>query len=120
MKFNVNKKLNTAILLTSGATVTWAHHGIVAGAKKSSQIGLLLTIVLAIIFTALAIIFSALPLDTIAFLPIGLAMIFCLLLLKKSAVNQKKLPNILLLLCVVSSLFVLGKSLLVKDQVLLA
>jgi hypothetical protein len=38
-------------------------------------------------------------------------------LLKKSAVNQKKLPNILLLLCVVSSLFVLGKTLLVKDQV---
>jgi hypothetical protein len=76
-----------------------------------------LLVVLAIIFTSLAIIFSALPLDTIAFLPIGLAMIFCLLLLKKSAVNQKKLPNILLLLCVVSSLFVLGKTLLVKDQV---
>ncbi len=76
-----------------------------------------LLVVLAIIFTALEIIFSALPLDTIAFLPIGLAMIFCLLLLKKSAVNQKKLPNILLLLCVVSSLFVLGKTLLVKDQV---
>jgi len=76
-----------------------------------------LLVVLAIIFTALAIIFSALPLDTIAFLPIGLAMVFCLLLLKKSAANQKKLPNILLLLCVVSSLFVLGKTLLVKDEV---
>ncbi|MCF8323285.1 MAG: hypothetical protein K9I26_09125 [Flavobacterium sp.] len=76
-----------------------------------------LLVVLAIIITALAIIFSALPLDTIAFLPIGLAMVFCLLLLKKSAVNQKKLPNILLFLCVVSSLFVLGKTLLVKDQV---
>jgi len=76
-----------------------------------------LLVVLAIILTALAIIFSALPLDTIAFLPIGLAMVFCLLLLKKSAVNQKKIPNILLFLCVVSSLFVLGKTLLVKDQV---
>ena len=31
--------------------------------------------------------------------------------------NQKKLPNILLLLCVLSSLFVLGKTLLVKDEV---
>ena len=69
------------------------------------------------LLVVLAIIFSALPLDTIAFLPLGLAMIFCLLLHKKSAVNQKKLPNILLLLCVVSSLFVLGKTLLVKDQV---
>jgi hypothetical protein len=76
-----------------------------------------LLVVLAIIFTALSIIFSALPLDTIAFLPIGLGMVFCLLLLKKSLVNQKKLPNILLLLCVVSSLFVLGKTILVKDQV---
>jgi heme/copper-type cytochrome/quinol oxidase subunit 3 len=43
--------LNTILLLTSGATVTWAHHGIVAAAKKSSQIGLLLTIILAILFT---------------------------------------------------------------------
>jgi len=45
--------LNTVILLTSGATVTWAHHAIVAGAKQSAQTGLFLTIVLAIIFTAL-------------------------------------------------------------------
>lgn len=76
-----------------------------------------LFIFLGITFTVLAIIFSALPLDTIAFLPIGLAIVFCLLLLKKSEVNQKKLPNILLLLCVLSSLFVLGKTLLVKDEV---
>ena len=47
--------LNTVILLTSGATVTWAHHGIVAGAKKSSQIGLFLTIILAAIFTGLQV-----------------------------------------------------------------
>jgi predicted histidine transporter YuiF (NhaC family) len=74
-------------------------------------------VVLAIIFTTLAIIFSALPLDSIAFLPIGLAMIFCLLLLKKSEANQKKIPNILLLLCVLSSVFVLGKILIIKDEV---
>lgn len=76
-----------------------------------------LFLVLGILFTILAIAFSALPLDTIAFLPIGLAMIFCLLLLKKSEANQKKLPNFLLLLCVLSSVFVLGKTLLVKDKV---
>jgi hypothetical protein len=77
-----------------------------------------LLIGLAIIFTILSVIFSALPLDTIAFLPIGLAIIFCLLLLKKSNTNQKKLPNFLLLLCALSSLFILGKLLLIKDEVL--
>ena len=76
-----------------------------------------LFLVLGIIFTVLALVFSYLPMDTIAFLPIGLALIFCLLLLKKSDENQKRLPNILLLLCVLSSVFVLGKILLVKDKV---
>lgn len=76
-----------------------------------------LLVVLAIIFTVLSIVFSVLPLDTIAFLPIGLAMFFCLLLLKNSETNQKNLPKILLLLCVLSSVFVLGKTLLIKDEV---
>jgi hypothetical protein len=74
-------------------------------------------LVLGIIFTALAIAFSVLPMDTIAFLPIGLALVFCLLLLKKSNETQKMLPKVLLLLCVLSSVFVLGKTLLVKDEV---
>lgn len=76
-----------------------------------------LLVVLGIVFTVLAIVFSVLPMDTIAFLPIGLALIFGLLLLKKSNEKQKILPNILLLLCVLSSVFVVGKTLLVKDQV---
>lgn len=78
-----------------------------------------LFLVLGIIFTVSAIVFSTLPMDTIAFLPIGLALIFCLLLLKNSNDNQKKLPNILLLLCVLSSVFVLGKTLLIKDEVVI-
>ena len=45
--------LNTLLLLTSGCTVTWAHHAIVAGGKKSALIALGLTIVLAVIFTGL-------------------------------------------------------------------
>lgn len=47
--------LNTALLLTSGATVTWAHHAIVCGAKKSAQTALVLTITLATVFTALQV-----------------------------------------------------------------
>ena len=76
-----------------------------------------LYLILGIIFTLLAIVFSYLPMDTIAFLPIGLALVFCLLLLKRSNENQKRLPDILLVLCVLCSAFVLGKTLLVKDKV---
>jgi len=43
--------LNTVLLLTSGATVTWAHHAIVAGSKQNAQLGLFFTIILAIVFT---------------------------------------------------------------------
>lgn len=55
--------------------------------------------------------------DTLAFLPIGLALVFGLLLLKKSEIGKKKFPNILLLVCVLCSVFVLGKTLFVKDEV---
>ena len=44
--------LNTIILLSSGAAVTWAHHAILSGERKQAIIGLSITIVLAAIFTA--------------------------------------------------------------------
>lgn len=45
--------LNTVILLSSGVTVTYAHHSLIQGNRSGSLYGLLLTIVLAAIFTAL-------------------------------------------------------------------
>lgn len=42
---------NTFLLLTSGATVTWAHHALLVRAKKHTLIALLLTLFLAIVFT---------------------------------------------------------------------
>jgi len=45
--------LNTILLLSSGATVTWAHNAIVWGSKSQAVLSLVLTILLAIIFTAL-------------------------------------------------------------------
>jgi cytochrome c oxidase subunit 3 len=45
--------VNTLILLLSGATVTWSHHAIVAGERGQAIYGLILTILLAALFTAL-------------------------------------------------------------------
>ena len=47
--------LNTTILLSSGATVTWAHHSIVSGDRNEALSGLLCTVILGIIFTCLQV-----------------------------------------------------------------
>ena len=71
----------------------------------------------AVVFTVLAIVFSVMPMDTLAFLPIGLAIVFSLLVLRKSETAQKRIPKWLLIISVVCSVYVLGKTLLVKDEV---
>jgi cytochrome c oxidase subunit 3 len=47
--------LNTIILLSSGASVTWAHHSIVYGSKSQAIYALSLTILLAAFFTLLQV-----------------------------------------------------------------
>ncbi|HJR57733.1 MAG TPA: cytochrome c oxidase subunit 3, partial [Rhizomicrobium sp.] len=44
--------LNTLLLLTSGTTVTWAHHAIQTGDNKGAVQGLVLTVILGLCFTA--------------------------------------------------------------------
>ncbi|KAH9769573.1 cytochrome c oxidase subunit 3 [Citrus sinensis] len=43
--------LNTLILLSSGAAVTWAHHAILAGKEKRAVYALVATVLLALVFT---------------------------------------------------------------------
>lgn len=43
--------LNTILLLSSGAFITWAHHALIQGNRKGAIIGTLFTLILAVIFT---------------------------------------------------------------------
>ena len=45
--------LNTILLLSSGATVTWAHHAIVCGDGINAERALYITLILALFFTSL-------------------------------------------------------------------
>ena len=45
--------VNTLTLLLSGTTVTWAHHALQQGDRKSAKLGLLLTIILGVLFTSI-------------------------------------------------------------------
>ncbi len=45
--------INTLILLTSGTTVTWAHHALLENDRAGLKKGLLLTIVLGMLFTSI-------------------------------------------------------------------
>ena len=45
--------INTLTLLTSGTTVTWAHHALQTGDRKGAKIALVLTIILGALFTAI-------------------------------------------------------------------
>lgn len=76
-----------------------------------------LFLILAYIFGALGIAFTILPMDTLAFLPIGLSIIFGLLTLKKSEESEKKFPKIILIIAAFCSVVVLGKTLLIEDEV---
>jgi cytochrome c oxidase subunit 3 len=45
--------LNTLLLLSSGASVTYAHHALIAGNRRGTLLGIIITIVLALTFTAI-------------------------------------------------------------------
>jgi EamA domain-containing membrane protein RarD len=77
-----------------------------------------LFITIASIFATLGLVFSFLPLGTIALIPILIALVFAFLALKKSIeIADKKVPKILLLVSIIAMVIVLGKEALLKDKV---
>ena len=74
-------------------------------------------LVIAGIFTTLSIVFAFLPLGTLAIIPIGIAILFGILALKKSDAKQGKLVKVLLLFAILSLVFVVGKEVFTKDEV---
>jgi hypothetical protein len=76
-----------------------------------------LFLVLAIVFTALSIVFAFLPLGTLAVIPIGIAILFGFLALKKSDLKQQKVVKVTLLFAILSLVFVVGKEVFTKDEV---
>lgn len=47
--------LNTLILLTSGFSVTWAHHALIHQLHEQTRVALILTILFALLFTDLQV-----------------------------------------------------------------
>ena len=74
-------------------------------------------LILSIIFVVISIVFSALPLDTLALLPIGITLIFLFITFKKSEANQRQVPKWLFIITYLCGIFVLGKTYLIKDEV---
>lgn len=78
-----------------------------------------LFLVIASIFTTLSIAFAFLPLGTLALIPIGIAILFGFLTLKKSDLKQQKVVKVILLFAILSLVFVVGKEIFTKDEVVI-
>ena len=70
-----------------------------------------------IFFTTLSVVFAFLPLGTLALIPVGIALFFGFLALKKSDASQAKWVKVLLVITTLSLIFVLGKEILAQDEV---
>jgi len=76
-----------------------------------------LFIYLSSFFVVLGILFTILPLGTIAFLPILLALVFSFLAFEKSVASLKKIPKVLIFVSALTLLVVVGKVVFIADEV---
>lgn len=77
-----------------------------------------LFIILAAVFAVVGLIFAILPMGSIAFLPIILAIVLALVAMWKSNDNQKKIPKWILVIALAILVLVTVKVVFVKDKVL--
>lgn len=73
--------------------------------------------VIAIFFSILSAIFIFLPLGTLALLPVGIALVFGLLALKKSDLNQSKRVKLFIAIAIFSLIVIVGKTIFITDAV---
>ena len=76
-----------------------------------------LFIILAAVFTVVGLVFAILPMGSIAFLPIILAIVLALVAMWKSNDNQKKIPKWILVIALAILVLVTVKVVFVKDKV---
>ncbi len=75
-------------------------------------------VILSVFFAVFGIVFAVLPLGTIAFLPIGLTILFAFLTYFVSKPNQKRLPKWILFISALTLLVVMGKVVFIQDKVI--
>ena len=76
-----------------------------------------LFIILSAVFTVVGLVFAILPMGSIAFLPIILAIVLALVAMWKSNDNQKKIPRWILIIALAILVLVTVKVVFVKDKV---
>lgn len=74
-------------------------------------------IILAIIFTLIGIVLTVLPFDSLAFAPIGVALIFIFLAYSKSSIDQRMVPKRLFMVAYLCAAVVFIKIYFFKDEV---
>lgn len=74
-------------------------------------------IVLASIFSLIALVLTFLPMGTIALIPVALAVVFLLLAMTKKREKSQVLPKILFFLSIVIFLAIIAKDVFVKDKI---
>jgi len=76
-----------------------------------------LFIFLAAVFAVVGLVFAILPMGSIAFLPIIIAIVLALIAMWKSNDNQKKMPKWILIIALTILVLVTVKLVFVKDKV---